>query len=232
MGEGRWPDDTVLRRLGAFVSSTWPDHDGWDLLLLNLDDENVSESRAGSESLTSLSRQASVASGQESAQTYGASPGIPELDRDETDRFELSGTAVLTPTSSSGSIPPILPSIGYSNKHTGNSSSDASLLEEVVEEEDSDWPMHHPFSEDNDFGEQTKSTSGATIRPAPSTAFDTAHYAFLAGAIAGPSAGPSTTAAITQGMSHMSIRSEAIDDEDDPQVGPVVRRPTAYLSLQ
>lgn len=233
MGEGRWPDETVLGRLGAVVSSTWPDHDNWDLLLLNLDDENASsESRAGSESFVSLSRQASVASGQDSEQVYGTTPGIPELDRDETDRFELSGTAVLTPTSSSGSIPPILPSIGYGNKHTATSSSDASLLEEVVEEEDSDWPMHHPFPEDNDLREQTQSKSSATIRPAPSSAFDTAHYAFLAGAIAGPSAGPSTTAAITKGMSHMTIRSEAIDDEDEPQAGPVVRSPTAYLSLQ
>jgi len=236
MGEGRWPDEMILGRLGAVVSSSWPDHDKWDLLLLNLDDENASEPTAGSDSLVSLSRQASVASGQDSGQLT-TSPGIPELnrdeaarfelDRDEADRFELSGATVLTPTSSSGSIPPILPSIGYGNKHTANSSSDASILEEVAEEEDSDWPMQYPFPTDIDIKEQTKQNSSATIRPAPSTAFDTAHYAFLAGAIAGPS---TQLAAITRNMSRTNIGD--LGDDDEPQFVPVRRTTTSFMALQ
>jgi len=229
MGEGRWPDENVLHRVGAIVSSTWPDHKNWDLLLVDGPDHSAIEPGAAVESLDPLSRQVSAASEVDSGVVEIASPPIPELDREETFRSELAGTAVLTPTSSSSSIPPVLPSIGYSSRHTANSSSGTSLIEEAVEEEDSDWPLQYTFSEDASKTESPVMNSITTIRRAPSAATDiSSHHAFLASAIAGPS----IAAALTQSVSPDSIEFADLHNNEKPQVNPIIPRTTAYLSLQ
>lgn len=231
MGQGRWPDKNVMDRVGAIISKTWPEQDQWDLLLLDLPADSTAESEAGKQSLDSFSRQASTTSGPDAGQVDLTAPAPPELDREETDRFELDDTAVLTPTSSSSSIPPVLPSIGYGNKPTANSSSGASLIEEVAEgeDEDSEWPLQYKFSEENGM---TKGNSSATIQRAPSSAFDSGYHAWIAGAIAGPSTAVNATASITQGMAHMAMEPGDFHDDKEPLVEPVTRRTTAYLSLQ
>lgn len=219
-GEGRWPDESVLIRVGAMVCKSWPENDDWDLLLLDGAGDDSNDAEAGTDSLDSLSRQASTTSGLEAVSEIEAmTPSLPELDREETDRAELSAAPILTPTSSTSSVP-VLPSIGYSIRHTANSSSGASLIEEVVEEEDSDWPMQFSFSEER---QPQVVESHATIRPQPSSAtFDTAQYAFLAGSI-------NAADAITDPMTNMSVN---VTEEEETKVVPIVRTTTAYLSLQ